>query len=333
LTKPKTSDIDYLHISARLKAMERNLLNREKLLRMIAAKSGEDAVKVLTENGWGEFDAGDLSALEEQIEFQRKDTFELLSRYVPLPGIIDAFRLRYDYHNLKTIVKASALGEQEENILSDAGCIPAAKLRTIFREKLYHELEPVMRSGLVQAVDLLARTGDPQLSDVLLDRAMFEQMQCIAEQTGSDFLMGYIRLLIDLANLRVAVRAASAGKGFDYLRRAIIPGGSILPDRLYDDITGDFISQVFVGEYLSAPAAAGVAALSGGGMAGLDLACDDALMRYLRSARLIPFGEAGVISYLLARESEFTAVRTVMSGRAGGLGEEQISERLRMSYV
>jgi V/A-type H+-transporting ATPase subunit C len=52
-------------------------------------------------------------------------------------------------------------------------------------------------------------------------------------------------------------------------------------------------------------------------------------MHYLRAARLIPFGESGVISYLLARENELTAVRIILLGRMAGLSEEQITERLR----
>ena len=50
-------------------------------------------------------------------------------------------------------------------------------------------------------------------------------------------------------------------------------------------------------------------------------------------ARLIPFGEQSVIGYLYARESEFTAIRTILSGRMAGLDSDTIRERLREAYV
>jgi V/A-type H+-transporting ATPase subunit C len=329
----KFPDTDYLYISSRLKAMERTMLSREKLGRMVVAKTGEEAVKVLTENGWNDFDPTDSKALETQIDALREELFSLLYRYSPDPTVIDVFRLRYDYHNLKTLVKSQALGLEADSLLSGAGSIPAVKLKTILREKSYHELGDTMRTALQEAMDVLARTSDPQLCDMILDRAMFAQMLAMAEGSESEFLMGYIRLSVDLSNLRVVTRAANANKGYDYLRRAVTPGGTIAPDRLYSEVTPDSVIQIFSAKDLLAPAAAAALALSGGSMAALDLACDNALMHYLRAARLIPFGESGVISYLLARENELTAVRIILLGRMAGLSEEQITERLRVSYV
>ena len=329
----KFPDTDYLYISSRLKAMERTMLTREKLGRMVSAKTGDEAVKVLVENGWNDFDAANLSTLEAQIDSQREELFGLLYRYAPDPTIIDVFRLRYDYHNIKSLVKAQALGLDADALLSGAGSIPPVKLKAVLREKTYHELGDTMRSALLEAVDLLARTNDPQLCDVLLDRAMFAQMLSLAQNSESEFLKGYIRLSVDLSNLRVVTRAANSGKGYDYLRRAVSPGGLVAADRLMSEVTPDSVTQIFSGKDLSAPAAAAAMALSGSSMAALDLACDNALMQYIRAARLVPFGEASVVSYLLARESELTAVRIIMSGRIAGLSEEQITERLRVSYV
>ena len=156
---------------------------------------------------------------------------------------------------------------------------------------------------------------------------------CALPISESEFLKGYIRLSVDLSNIRVVTRAANSGKGYDYLRRAVSPGGTVAADRLLSEVTPDSVVQIFSGKDLSAPAAAASLALSGGSMAALDLSCDNALMHYIRAARLVPFGEASVVSYLLARESELTAVRIILSGRIAGLSEEQITERLRVSYV
>ena len=114
-------DTDYLYISTRLKARSQNLFSREKLNRLIAARTGEDAVKLLTENGWAAFAPDDLSACEAEIARQQQESFELLYRYAPDRRMIDLFRLKYDYHNLKSVIKADALGSDPSPLLSAAG--------------------------------------------------------------------------------------------------------------------------------------------------------------------------------------------------------------------
>ena len=46
-----------------------------------------------------------------------------------------------------------------------------------------------------------------------------------------------------------------------------------------------------------------------------------------------PEAEQAVIGYLYARETEFTVIRTILSGRMAGLTADTIRERLRDCYV
>ena len=68
-------------------------------------------------------------------------------------------------------------------------------------------------------------------------------------------------------------------------------------------------------------------------MTDFERACDDAVTAYLASERRVPFGEELVVGYLYAREAEFTAIRTILSGRMAGLDADTIRERLREAYV
>ena len=47
----------------------------------------------------------------------------------------------------------------------------------------------------------------------------------------------------------------------------------------------------------------------------------------------MPFGVEAVISYVAAKEIEFTAVRVIMSSRLAGIEGDTIRERLREAYV
>ena len=168
----------------------------------------------------------------------------------------------------------------------------------------------------------------------MLDRAYFQEMADTAKAVGSPFLQGYVRLLIDAANLRSAVRAARIGKGPDFLRQVLLPGGNVDVSVLSSGRGAD-LAAVFRAGPLGEAAAAGAALTSPGSgeLTAFERMCDDAVMHYLEGARLIPFGEQSVIGYLYARESEFTAIRTILSGRMAGLDSDTIRERLREAYV
>ena len=191
-----------------------------------------------------------------------------------------------------------------------------------------------MRDAVVESIDILARTRDPQLSDMVLDKAYYLEMNEKAKLSESDFLQKLVALMIDLANLRIIVRAKRAEKSYDYLKRALMEGGTISITGSIGEINGDWIVSKFAGEYLSEAASVASFALSGEKpMALLDKACDNAIVDYLKASRLVAFGEAHVISYLCAFENEIVAIRMVMMGRKAHLSEEKIMERLRESYV
>ena len=168
----------------------------------------------------------------------------------------------------------------------------------------------------------------------MLDRAYFAEMSQAAKAVGSPFLEGYVRLLIDSTNLRSAVRAARMGKGNDFLNQVLLPGGNVEVHTLTSG-KGSDLAALFRAGPLSEAAAAGAAltAPGSGELTAFERLCDNAVMNYLAQARRIPFGEQAVIGYLYARENEFTAIRTILSGRMAGLDGDTIRERLREAYV
>ena len=66
---PKLKDTEYLSISARVRAMENRLLTRERMERMVEARSDEDAAKVLLECGYGGLPTLTPGALDELLAF------------------------------------------------------------------------------------------------------------------------------------------------------------------------------------------------------------------------------------------------------------------------
>ena len=103
----KVKDTDYLFISTYLHSRERDLLTAARMERMIEAPTAEEAAKVLTEIGYGEFNPSSERELSAVLASEQEKLFEDLYRFVPDKAVVDVFKVKYDYHNLKKIGRAS----------------------------------------------------------------------------------------------------------------------------------------------------------------------------------------------------------------------------------
>ena len=97
----KIKDTDYLTISARVRAKETRLLTRERMERMLDARSGEESAKVLSECGYPELSALTNRSLDEMLSQARAALYRELKGAVPDPRLVEVFQMKYDYHNAK----------------------------------------------------------------------------------------------------------------------------------------------------------------------------------------------------------------------------------------
>ena len=328
----KQNEYDYLYLSARIHAMENKLLTRERMERMLSARSAEEAAKVLSECGYGDFPSLTPAAIEGVLDAARLALFADLRRAAPDPAIVDVFCIKYDYHNAKVLLKAEATGQSPDRLLLDAGRYPAGRLKEDYVQGDLSRYSPAFAQAVAQARELLASSGDPQAADLLLDRAYYAEMLSAAQAAGSPFLEGYVRLSIDSVNLRSVVRSARMGKGPDFLRRVLLPEGNVKTDSLLSAGAGD-LAGVFAHTYLTAAAQEGAEAIRGGSLTQFERLCDNALTAYLSQGKRVAFGEHPLIGYLYAKENELTTIRIILTGRLAGLDAETIRERLRESYV
>ena len=227
----RIKDTDYLHLSARLHALETKLLTRERMERMIDTKDHAEAAKVLSECGYGELTELTLPALEELLSAARSALLRELGTAAPDPKLIDLFRIKYDYHNAKVLVKAGPDAKSLHLLMGGGRYDPAALLEAFQKEDL-RACSPIFASAVAKAAEVLSADGDPQQCDFILDRACYEELTLAAQASGSDFARGYVRVLIDAVNLRTVVRAARLGKGEDFLSPILLPGGSVSADSL-----------------------------------------------------------------------------------------------------
>lgn len=324
---------DYLYISSLLRAREPRMLSRDKAERMLDAPGFEDAAKMLTESGYEDMSQMTVKQIETALSERRAAVFHELETLVPDTAALDLFRLKYDYHNAKVLIKSEAMHRNDVSLLSNSGRIAPDVMQKRFQEDRLRDLPGELGSASEEGRALLNRSANPQLSDFLLDKAYFREMNALAEALDSDFARGYVALLADSTNLRSAVRILRMGKDIGYLREALVSGGSVSEERLIQGISGEGLASVFAGTALSKAAQLGADAVSGGTLTAFELACDNAVAGYLADAKLCSFGEESVIAYLAGTENELTAVRMILTGRLSGVPSDTIRERLRDLYA
>jgi len=331
----RIKDTDYLVISARIKAMETGLLTADRMEQLLAAHSDEEVSRILQECGYPAFSAGNQSEMDAALSAAREEILTDLGDSAPDPRYLDVFKLKYDYHNAKAILKAQAMGTEPDSMLMDMGRVPAGELKEAIREGDDAELPSLLAEAITEAKEVLETTRDPQLSDMVLDRWLYRDEMAVAEATGSSFLRGYVQSQIDAANLRALVRTLRMGKNADFLKGVLFTGGKIPEDAVLSvaEANGSGMTELYGSTDLCAAAEAGAEALSGGPLTEFEKLCDDAVSEYLAGAQMVPFGEAPLVGYLAARETEYTNLRILLMGRKAGLAPEVIRARLRQNYV
>ena len=160
---------------------------------------------------------------------------------------------------------------------------------------------------------------------------MFEELAAAARQSRSAFLTGLVSLEIDIANIRTFMRARFAGVPAVEALARMLDGGAIRTaelGKLY------VLAPAEVATRLAAlPALRGISPADLADVSRLDVLADNVLVAYLRKARMVPIGPEPVIAYVMGREAEVAAVRTLLIGRLSGLSTEVLRRRTRDLYV
>ncbi|MGM9619417.1 MAG: V-type ATPase subunit [Oscillospiraceae bacterium] len=328
----KTENERWLCVSAYVRALEAKLLTAADYSRMIEANDMGEALRVLADHGYAVAEATQAN-VEEALRRAREELFADFAGFSMDERLPDLFRLRYDYHNAKVVLKSAAAGVAADHLLMEGGRMEKTALASAIREEEEQLLPSVMEGAVREARAGISTTGDPRKGDFILDRACYEEMLALAEALGSDYLVGYVRLMIDTENAKALLRVLRMGQGPELLAEALLPGGTVDTDALLAAAQNGAPAEPFQGTELAAAAEHIAQAVRGGSVTAFEKACDDVLTHYLQGAALVSFGPEAVLAYIAAKEQELRNIRIIMSGRMAGLGADRIRERMRESYV
>ena len=327
---------DYIYACARVRANEKNLLTHDQLNMMAESKTAEDAMKMLQDAQYGE--GGEVqrpSAYERLLLQETERLYRLMKEVAPGEKSFRIFFYPFDYHNIKTLLKAEFLEVDGRGSLMEGGTIDPAAMAVLVKERNYTGMTPHMRKAVEESIDAHARTGDPQSIDLICDRECYADISLEAKKTGNLFVQGYVRLLIDTVNLKTFARARQIRQPWSFFASAFLPGGEISEKTFvagYEEPLQQFAGRIGTSPLAQAAEEGAAGIRESGSFTVLEKLCDDALIKYIKDAKYISVGIEPLVAYIAAKQMEIKSVRIVMAGKLAGISSELLRERLRETY-
>lgn len=327
---------DFVYASSYVRSQEGKLLSSEQLRNMTESKNIDDICKVLQDAGYGsEGNALTAANYQEVLKDAEASFFAEVKELSKDSKALNIFCYPADYHNLKVLLKAESLGVDRDELLMESGTISASEMAKSVKERSTMNLTENMASALTEAVDVHARTNDPQMIDFVCDKYCFADIIEAAEASKNSFVKGYVSLWIDTVNLKTFARVKKMGQPWNYFENVFIPGGTVDLQVFLGSYEDDFkqATEKFQAYNIAKAVSEGGEQIDNSGdFTLLEKICDNLLVEYSREAKTVTFGLEPLVSYLVARQNEVKAIRIVLAGKLAKMSPELIRERLRETY-
>lgn len=324
---------NFIQSSVRIRHAEKKLLTKQQLQRLADAKNLEDAIKLLNETSY----SSELSKLDRPENYEQvlsevlNKTYKEAMEISPEKSLVEILSCKYDYHNLKVLVKENILKEKFDSMY----CMLDENEIEAFRELALKNDEGLSKD-FKECLDSFETTKDPQDIDIFIDKKYFEKVLSLAEEFKLEMITEYFKAMIDFINLRTFIRCRKQNQVKETLEKVLIKGGDIETDKIldmfYEDIEilpiklkaykiGRVLSKI-VEEYKNTNS-----------LNSFEKSMDDYLVEIVRKAKSIHYGAEVIFSFLFAKELEIKNLRLILVGKVNGLSADFIKERLREVYV
>ncbi len=324
-------NLEFVYGVSYIRALEVRLLTHERINRMIEAKTANELLKILQDTIYADALPSHPSLYESIIKTEREKLFKIMEKLLP-EETIRLLRLRYDLHNIKTMLKGKITEKKVEHLILPYGNISKKELERIFREETYYNLPFDFEKGIEEAVDLYYTRKDPRFLDVALDKHYY---RILLENTENSYLTNLIKTEIDLVNLKSLLRAKYSKMDKSFYAEALIDGGFLSKEVLLKAYDADYeeIPQRFAYSDYKDILSEGIEYLTKENSFLLfEKLCDNQFLDVARIAKYLTFGEEPIIGYYFGRENEFKILRIIFVGKLNKIPEKLIKDRVPDVY-
>lgn len=330
--------MNFTQAVARLRVLETRLLNKVKIERMIDSTSADDVLKILQETEYASLMVNIVRAEDYNILLKEEliRVYSLMYKVSPDSSIVNIMSLKYDYHNIKVMLKARVLDKDFSHMLIPVGTVDIEKLKGYMAMEEYRDLSPIMRESILEAFKVYNELKDPQKIDIILDQYMYSDMLSKAKQTKNDFIINYVVRSIDLTNIKSIIRLKKQEKNVNFFKEVILTGGDIDKDILlkaFNEPIENMAAKFALSKYGDVITLGIEEYIKTGKLSSLEMFSENYIMNNLKAAKYVTFGPEPIFAYIAAKETEIKIIRIIMVGKLNNVDTAVIRERVREVYA
>ncbi len=322
----------------RTKVLEKRLLSRVRIDRMVDAKDAEEVLKILGETEYGNAvsNIDRVEDYEEIFSAELKRVYELMREISKEGIVVDLMALKYDYHNLKVMIKGIKLDKDLSDLYIPIGTIDFKKLESAFLADDLRDFQPEFKDAIEAVMTDYETTKDPQRIDLILDKYYISHLYKMAKKTEIPLFIDYVEDIVDFTNIKTLIRLKKQGKDIRFLEDVLLPNGKIDKDEILLSLneSTDVIINKFKNYRIGPGLKTGLERYQETGkLSDFEKTADNYLMELNKPSKQVIFGPEPLFSYLIAKETEIKVLRIILVSKINKLSSDAIKERLRDLYV
>ncbi len=321
-------DWQYAFATARIRAMETQMLSRGIFQDMANAANFEEAADLLTASEYSLGQKKNIREMENILRQRRSAVRELFADLMIDKRIVELFRTRADFANMRLALRRTLTEKPLGTDYIEDGNVDAEQFEEVFEKENYSLFPEYMQEAVERAVLAYYQNKDIRQIDYAVDSVQAEYNLKRAQELNSVFLLGLFRIQIDLTNIRTMLRL----KYTESEQRNVFPaGGYLTADQLKQGLDSEYetLGALFFAtpHHHTVEAGAGYLAREESFL-GAERRCEDYLTRFLKSTSQITAGPQPVIAYLLMKENEIRTVRLILTAKKNSLDTKLILDRI-----
>jgi len=299
---------------------------------------------MLSEGEYGDSISGiqNPEDFETALNMEREKTYKFIDMLSLDPELTRIFRVRWDFHNLKVLLKSSYLeGPVREDALVRSGLFSVDSLKSVVESKETSVSYSLMGqvhiiNAMKEAMAIFEENQNPQMIDIIIDRHAHNFVYQKVASYPNSLLCGYFGAVADLTNIKSFIRLKALKENVRMLDTVLLSYGSLEKSlflRQFDEPLESFPERLAHTPYSELVDEGIKSWLEQRSMASYERLADDYLINFIKPAKYIIFGVEPLIGYLLAKEHEMKIIRIIVIGKLNELPTDAIKERLRKTYV
>ena len=323
------SDKQYIFITGLLRSFENSYLTSDIINKLIQTESIDTALSILNNTVYSEFVDLENSQNFKKIIQNRKDwLFAFIEKYSYIEELSELFKLEYDYHNIKTLLKEKIFNLQNIDAVVDNGTIDKKTIQEIIKEEKYNQLPDTLQQTVKLAIETYYNEKRSVFIDLILDQGLFNHLLNKTETISNSFIIKYYKLKIDIINVQTAFRVKKQKIDLSLKKLLFLEGGNIEIPTLQKLITESFeniekylkntdllnLSKAFNQENKDSSV--------------IETASDEIIVNYLKDANYLIWGVEPLFAFSQILLIEFKTIGIVLNAKKANFDPEWIRKKI-----